>query len=72
VIEMWAAILIAPALMIVALALHRLEATLERRERPREVSPGALPDVPVPRTRGDHRSAPPSGDSGPRAVPTLP
>jgi hypothetical protein len=72
VIEMWAAILIAPALMIMALALHRLEATLERRERPREVPPGALPDLPAPRIRGEHRSAPPVGDTGPRVVPTLP
>ena len=67
-IEMWVVILIAPALMIVALTLHRLEATLTRPEP----SPRVLPELPAQRISGDHGAAPPSGDPGPRAVPTLP
>ena len=66
-IEMWISILIAPALMVLAVVLHHIEATLERPARRREVAPGPPPQAIEPRPRTDRRPSP-----RPRASPTLP
>lgn len=73
--HLWTAVLIAPALMVVVLALHQLEVSLDRRRRPRgERSRGERPrthQLPSPSGSLDGRP-PSSSDRVPRAVPTLP
>ncbi len=66
-VEMWISILIAPALMVLAVALHHIEATLERPSRRRDVAPAPPAESPEPRPRSDRRPSP-----RPRASPTLP
>lgn len=70
--QMWMAVLVAPALMIVALALHHLEGTLDRYKRPRDAS-SHIPGEPLQRRPLDNLGpTPPSPRRPPRAAPTLP
>lgn len=70
--EMWTAILVAPALMVVALALHHLEVTLDRHNRSPGASAGAPRRSVDPTALTGRPSVPPSARRSPRAAPTLP